>query len=164
MPESFSSKIMRWKFNFFPAYRSSGARVTYISSDFLEMRIKLALTSKTRNYVGTMFGGSMYASVDPIYMMMLIKVLGPDYVVWDKAAVIRFKKPGRSELAARFVLEPHEIDTIRALLTEHHSVDRIYNVELKDQAGVVCAEVEKTLYIRRKDHAHAFRVPRKQQS
>lgn len=155
---------MRWKFNFFPAYRSSGARVTYISSDFLEMRIKLALTSKTRNYVGTMFGGSMYAAVDPIYMMMLIKVLGPDYVVWDKAALIRFKKPGRTALTASFVLDQPEIDTIKRLLTEHHSVDRIYNVELKDQVGVVCAEVEKTLYIRHKNHSHAFRVQKKQQS
>lgn len=164
MPESFASKVMRWKFNFFPAYRSSGARVTYIASDFLEMRIRLALTSQTRNYVGTMFGGSMYASVDPIYMMMLIKVLGPQYIVWDKAAVIRFKKPGRSALEARFVLEQQEVEAIKVLLTEHHSVDRIYNVELKDQAGVVCAEVEKTLYMRRKDRSSVLNAQKKKPS
>jgi len=158
MSESFESKLMRWKFNFFPAYRSSGARLTYIASDFLEMRMELALTSKTRNYVGTMFGGSMYASVDPIYMMMLIKILGSDYVVWDKAAVIRFKKPGRSALSASFVLSRKELEEIKSLLTVHHSVDRVYNVELKDKDGTVCAEIEKTLYIRRKDHGQSFQI------
>lgn len=150
MSESFESKWMRWKFNFFPAYRSSGARLTYISSDFLEMRIELPLKRQTRNYVGTMFGGSMYASVDPIYMMMLIKNLGSDYIVWDKAANIRFKKPGKSTLHAVFKLDQNELNTIKSLAATQHSVDRIYNVELTDSTGVVHALIEKTLYIRKK--------------
>ena len=33
--------------------------------------------------------GSLYAAVDPIYMIQLIYVLGEEYVVWDKAAEIR---------------------------------------------------------------------------
>lgn len=94
MVESLRTKISRWGFNFFPAYRGTGARITYIASDWREVRIKLPLNWRTRNYVGTIYGGSMYGAADPIYMLMLIKVLGSDYVVWDKAASIRFKKPG----------------------------------------------------------------------
>jgi hypothetical protein len=82
---------------------------------------------------------------------MLIKILGPDYVVWDKAATIRFKKPGRGTLYARFVIPEEEIQTIRRRLETEPSVDRIYRVDLVDEAGVVHAEVEKTVYIRRKD-------------
>ncbi len=140
---------MRWGFNFFPAFRGTGARVTYISGDFREMRVELPLNWRTRNYVGTIFGGSLYGAVDPHYMIMLIKILGRGYIVWDKAATIRFRKPGRGKLFARFVIQEEEIATIRRLLETGNSIDRVFNVDLTDAAGVVHASVEKTIYIRR---------------
>lgn len=146
---------MRWKFNFFPAYRGTGARVTYIAGDFREVRIKLPLNWRTRNYVGTIYGGSMYGAVDPIYMVMLIKLLGRDYIVWDKAALIRFKKPGRATLYARITMDDGELETIQSLLERQPKVDRIYQLQLTDRDGVVHAEVEKTVHIRRRDIASA---------
>jgi hypothetical protein len=151
MPESFKTKAFRWGFNFFPAYRGTGARVTYIAGDWREVRIKVPLSWRTRNYVGTIYGGSMYGAVDPIYMVMLINILGPEYVVWDKAASIRFKKPGISTLSAKFVITDEEIHVIKAALAHAHSVERIYLVELVDAEGVIHASIEKTLYIRKKD-------------
>ena len=112
---------------------------------------KLPLNWRTRNYVGTIFGGSLYGAVDPFYMIMLIKLLGPEYVVWDKAAAIRFRKPGRAMLTARFVISDPELAAIRAAAAAQPSVDRTYVVELSDAAGVVHASIEKTIYIRRKD-------------
>lgn len=150
MAESFRTRLWRWGFNFFPAYRGTGAWVTYIADDWREMRIKLPLSWRTRNYVGTTFGGSLYGSVDPFYMIMLIKILGPDYVVWDKAARIRFRKPGRGTLYARFFLSEEELAAIRSELQAAPSVDRTYTVELADAAGVVHAEVEKVVYIARR--------------
>ncbi|MEO6655946.1 MAG: DUF4442 domain-containing protein [Pyrinomonadaceae bacterium] len=147
MPESFKSRRFRWFWNFFPAYRGTGGRVTYIADDFYEIRVKLPLSWRTRNYVGTIYGGSIYASIDPIYMLMLMHILGPDYVVWDKAAKIRFKKPGKDTLYVQFNLSIHEIDEIKRLAETERSIDRIYNVELKDKSGVVHAIIEKTLYI-----------------
>jgi hypothetical protein len=141
---------MRWGFNLFPAFRGTGARVTYIAGDYREVRVKLPLNWRTRNYVGTIFGGSFYGAVDPHYMIMLIKILGPGYVVWDKAATIRFKKPGRGTLYARFLISDEEIAEIRRLLETEPSIDRVYAVELKDADGVVHAVVDKTIYIRRK--------------
>jgi hypothetical protein len=151
MPESLRTKISRWGFNFFPAYRGTGARITYIASDWRKVSIKLPLSWRTRNYVGTIYGGSMYGAVDPIYMLMLIKVLGPDYVVWDKAASIRFKKPGTSTLFTKFVLTEEEIRVIKDALRSASSVERIYVVELVDTEGVVHASIEKTVYIRKKE-------------
>lgn len=150
MPESFASKIDRWKFNFFPAYRGSGARILFISEDYREIRIKIPLNWRTRNYVGTIYGGSMYAGIDPLYMVMLIKNLGKDYVVWDKSATIRFKKPGKETLFADFKLTQEELDEIKRILETEKSVDRIYIVELKDKNGQVYCLIEKTLYIARK--------------
>lgn len=150
LPESRYSRAWRWGFNFFPAYRSSGGRLIYVAPNFQEVHIQLALTLFTRNYVGTLYGGSMYSAIDPIYMLMLIRTLGPHYVVWDKAASIRFRKPGKSTLYARFVLSDLELQTVRHLAQQNPSIDRVYPVELVDGQGVVHASFEKTLYIKHK--------------
>ena len=147
MPESFKSRRFRWGFNLFPAYRGTGGRVTYIADDFREVRVKLPLNWRTRNYVGTIYGGSIYGAVDPIYMLMLMHILGKEYVVWDKAAAIRFKKPGKGTLYVDFRLDQNEIDEIKRLAETERSIDRIYNLELKDKNGVVHAFIEKTIYI-----------------
>ncbi len=151
MIESFASRRLRWGFNLYPAYRGTGARITYIADDYREVRIELPLSWRTRNYVGTIFGGSMYAAVDPVYMIMLIKTLGPGYIVWDKAASIRFRKPARTKLYAHFHMPPEELDAIRASLTPGGSIDRVYWVELTDRAGTVHAEMEKTIHIQRRE-------------
>src|SRR5579885_516411 len=151
MAESWRWRLSRWGFNLFPAYWGTGAHITYIAGDWREIRVKVPLRLRTRNYVGTIFGGSMYGAVDPIYMIMLIRCLGPDYIVWDKAATIRFKKPGRTTLYAHFALDDAELAEIRGAVETARSLDRIYTVELKDAQGVVHATIEKTLYIRRKN-------------
>ena len=150
MPESWHTRWLRWKFKFFPAWRGTGATLTYVADDFREVRVKLPLSWRTRNYVGTIFGGSLYASVDPMYMIMLIQLLGRNYVVWDKAATIRFRKPGRSTLYATFTIDDAELDAIRAATADGQPVDRVYTVDLMDADGVVHASVEKVIYIRRK--------------
>jgi len=124
--------------------------VVYIARDWKELRVEIPLSWRTRNYVGTIYGGSMYGGIDPMYMLMLIKLLGPDYIVWDKAANIRFLKPGRTTLKARFLLDDAEVESIKADLRERKSVDRVYEVELVDEGGTVYAIVEKTIYIRKK--------------
>lgn len=151
MPESFETRLVRWRFNLFPAYRGTGARVTYVAADWSDIRIELPLSWRTRNYVGTIFGGSLYGAVDPMYMIMLIRLLGRDYVVWDKAATIRFRKPGRTKLYATFSIDPSELDAIRAATAAGEPIDRTYSVDLVDREGVVHASVEKVIYVRRRD-------------
>ena len=89
---------------------------TQVASDWREVRVELPLSVRTRNYVGTIFGGSMFGAVDPFYMIMLMKNLGPGYLVWDKAASIEFLKPGRSTLRATFRLDEAELEAIRGPL------------------------------------------------
>jgi acyl-coenzyme A thioesterase PaaI-like protein len=150
MPESFRTRLVRYGFNLFPAFRGTGGWVTYIAADWCEVRLEVPLSRRTRNYVGTIFGGSMYAAVDPIYMLMLIHALGPEYVVWDKAASIRFRRPGRTTLHATFTLTPAELDGFREALRTERAVEPVYTVNLVDAEGVVHAIIEKTLHIRKK--------------
>ena len=148
MAESWRTRLTRWGFNWFPAYRGTGARIEYISADWREVRIRLPLSWRTRNYVGTIFGGSMYGAVDPIYMILLIKALGPGYEVWDKAASIRFLRPGRSTLRATFRMDDGELEAIRAEVAAAGKTERVYTVDLVDEAGTPCASCEKRLSIR----------------
>ncbi len=90
--------------NFYGPYVGAGVKLTHMSKDFREATVEMPLTLYNRNYMGTQFGGSLYAMTDPWYMLMLIKNLGPDYIVWDKSAAINFKKPGRSKVKAEFKL------------------------------------------------------------
>jgi acyl-coenzyme A thioesterase PaaI-like protein len=149
MPESLHTRAFRWLMNFWPCYRGTGGRVTHISANWSEVRVRLPLNWRTRNYVGTIFGGSLYAAVDPFFMLMLIKRLGPDFVVWDKSASIRFRKPGRGPLTALFQLEDFELEEIRRLLQDEPKVDRTYTVDLVDNHGVIHAEIQKVIHISR---------------
>ena len=151
MSESLKTRIMRWSFNLFPAYRRSGGRITFISSDIKQLRVKIPLNWKTRNYVGTIYGGCMYGAVDPIYMVMFIKLLGSGYIVWDKSATIQYASPGRSTLQARFEIEDDELEFIKSKLDREGKTDRTYQIELLDGDNKVCALIEKTLYFRNKN-------------
>jgi acyl-coenzyme A thioesterase PaaI-like protein len=147
---SITNRLRCWSFYFFACYRGTGARLRYVAPDWSEIRLDLPLSWRTRNYVGTIFGGSIYAAVDPIYMLMLIRRLGPEFVVWDKAATIQFKKPGRQTLHTRFVVNDEELAAIRTALESQRSVDRTYVVELVDGSGTICATVEKLIYVRKR--------------
>ena len=151
LPAAISNKLRCWSFYRFGCYRGTGGRLKYIAEDWSEVRVDLPLSWRTCNYVGTIFGGSIYSAVDPIYMLMLIHRLGPDFIVWDKAARIEFLKPGRETLHARFVIDDAELAAIRAALSTQRSIDRNYLVELKDATGTACARVEKIIYIRRRE-------------
>jgi len=147
--ESWRSRLLRYRFNWYPCYRRTGARLTFVADDLHEVRLKLPLNWRTRGYWGATFGGSVYGALDPVLLVMLARNLGPDYMVWDKSASIEFKRPGRSTLYATFRLDADELPRIRTELEGTARILRRYTVHLVDQRGVVHASCVKTLYIRR---------------
>ncbi|NTV11653.1 MAG: DUF4442 domain-containing protein [Zoogloea sp.] len=147
LPPVWRARLLRLGFNFHPAFRGTGGWVEYISPDISHIRVRLPLTRRTRNIVGSLYGGSLFAVTDGVHPMMLMSALGSGVVVWDKAATIRYRKPGFSTLYADFHLEPGEVKEIRSALAAHREVDRTYLVELKDRHGVVHTVVERTIYI-----------------
>ena len=140
---------MRW-INFWPPFMGAGIKVTRMDEDMRAVDVEMKLTRLNRNYVGTHYGGSLYSMADPFYMIMLIANLGREYIVWDKAATIRFKKPGKGTVRAEFRLSEAQIDGIREKLKTEAKLEPTFTVHIKDSAGQVIAEVEKLLYIRKK--------------
>jgi acyl-coenzyme A thioesterase PaaI-like protein len=135
----------------YPPYLGSGIRVDEADDDYRRVVVSMDLSFYNRNYVGTHFGGSLYSMCDPFYMLMLLKNLGPDYIVWDKAATIRFKKPGRGRVRAEFLLSKECIDEIREQADAELKVEPTFVVEVVDEEGDVVAQVDKVLYVRRKE-------------
>ncbi len=146
---TFNAAWMRRLFNVWPPFRSMGIRVADIAPDFRRVRVQLRTKLLNRNWVGTHFGGSMFAMADPFYMIMMMRNLGRDYVVWDKAASVRFLKPGRGTLEAEFSLTEEQVSLARQVADAGGRHEPTLAVELKDREGDVVARVEKTLHIRR---------------
>lgn len=136
--------------NFYAPFLGAGIKLDHVSRDYRHARVSMALTILNKNYMGTQFGGSLYAMVDPWYMLMLIKNLGPGYIVWDKAATINFRKPGTRKVFAEFTLTQGIIDEIKVQLETTVKMDKIFKVEIKDDTGKLIADVDKVLYIRKK--------------
>lgn len=141
---------MRMLLNIWPPFLGAGIRIRRLASDWKEIDVEMKLRWWNRNYVGTHYGGSLYSMADPFFMVMLIENLGKDYIVWDKAASIRFRKPGRGMVSACFRLSDEQVGEIRQALNSQEKIERVFTVEVKDQSGSVVAEVEKLLHIRRK--------------
>jgi Domain of unknown function (DUF4442) len=145
-----NSGALRRSINFWPPFLGAGIRVTHIASDMKAVDVEMKLRWWNANYVGTHFGGSLFAMTDALYMLMLMANLGRDYIVWDKAATIRYRKPGRGTARAEFRLSDSQIEEIREKLKTLPKYEPVFSVEVKDEAGVVIAEVEKLLHVRLK--------------
>ncbi|KJS31255.1 MAG: hypothetical protein VR64_12485 [Desulfatitalea sp. BRH_c12] len=136
--------------NAYPPYWATGITIRSLAADYTRMTVQMKMHWYNRNYVGTHFGGSLYAMTDPFYMLMLIQILGKSYVVWDKAAGIEFVKPGTGTLTAEFRVDRDLVDTIVTRTANGQKYLPDLSVEIKDAAGDIVARILKTLYIRKK--------------
>ena len=143
--------------NCWPPFLFTGIRVRAIADDFRYARVELGLHCYNRNYVGTQFGGSLFAMTDPFWMLLTMNALGPDYIVWDQAAAIEFLAPGRGKVSAEFRLDDAALQEIRDATTDGEKVLRWFEVEVRAADGTVVARVRKQLYVRRK-HARPVKA------
>jgi acyl-coenzyme A thioesterase PaaI-like protein len=136
--------------NFYGPFLGAGVKLEDMSKDYRYAKVTMPLRFYNKNYMGTQFGGSLYSMVDPWYMLMLIKNLGKEYIVWDKGANIRFKKPGKGKVYAEFTLSESIIQEIKSHVDVNTKMDYVFNVEIKDDQGKLICEVDKVVYIRKK--------------
>lgn len=144
--------LFRMGLNLWPCIRHSGGKVVFLAEDFSKLTVRLPLTWKTRNIVGTIYGGSMCSATDPFFMLMLLEILGPEYVVWDKGDTIRFKRPAKETLTIDFLLPPERVNEVKAVVAEKNEGVFTWTIELKGPTGIVYAEIDKVLYVATKAH------------
>lgn len=143
-------RLVRQVMNFYPPFLGAGIRVTHISDDWREVHISMRLRWYNKNAAGTHFGGSLYAMTDPILMLMLMQLLGKEYVIWDKSASIDFVKPGRGTVTAVITISEAELADIKDKIADGSKYLPEFDVKVVDEQGELVAEVKKVLYIRKK--------------
>jgi acyl-coenzyme A thioesterase PaaI-like protein len=149
--ESFKSWSFRVLMNWYPMYFGTGGKVLFWAGDSSEVHLRLRLNLWTYNAVGTIFGGSLFSAADPFYMVMLLRSLGPAYVVWDKTAHIRFKRPGKGKLYARLLITPDDLQNIRQQVQDCGHATKTFVIQWMDKDQTVYAEIERQVYIADKE-------------
>ncbi len=147
------AEALRRRLNAYAPYVGAGVSITHM--DASEIRVEMPLNERNVNLVGTHFGGSLYAMVDPHLMILLMHRLGPEYVVWDKAASIDFLRPGRGTVSSVIRVTDEEVEAIRAAARDGERHLPRWTLEIRDGDGELVATVSKTLYVRRKRETDA---------
>jgi acyl-coenzyme A thioesterase PaaI-like protein len=154
------ARVMHWGFNLFPAFRGAGGRLLWVSPDFLSMRARLKFNWRTRNIMGSVYGGSMFAVTDGPHPIMLMSALGPDYVVWDKSAQIQYRRPAYEDLYVDFSFTADEVAEIKCKLDTQPELDHTVHMQLIDLYGEVHARVQRTLYVAHRSYVEEKRRAR----
>lgn len=142
----------RFKFiNWYPPYWAAGIRVKEVNEDITRIVVEMRMGWYNRNMFGTHFGGSLYSMCDPHYVFIVMMNLGGDYIVWDRAANIRFRRATKKKVRAVFELSQEEIQRIKEEVDEAGKQTFWRSVQVKDMAGNVVAEIDKEIYVKRKD-------------
>lgn len=144
---------LRWLANIWPPFLAAGIRVREVTPDYRRVRVEMVPWGLNRNYVGTHFGGSLFAMTDPFYMLMYLNLLGSEYIVWDHSASIRYVKPGRGRVHAVFELSDEDLERVREHTRNGEKFLYDHSVEVFDREGEIVAKIDRTLYFKRKDPA-----------
>ncbi len=139
--------IYKYAFNWSPMYRRTTAKIVEVSEDLHHVKIRIKRSWKNKNYVGTIFGGSMLAATDPIYMIQLLQILGDDYVVWDKAVEAQYKSPAKSTVYGVFHFDVAEIEEIKSTIAKKGDTNVVKSMHLEDESKNIIATFEKIIYV-----------------
>ena len=146
---SYTARGLRRLLNFYGPYLGAGVKVEFIAEDFTEIRVSMRLRWYNRNAVSTHFGGSLYSMVDPHLMLMLMKLLGPDYTVWDKSAAIEFVRPGKGKVSTTIRIDGETVQQIREKVAEKRRYEPEFDIEVVDDQEKLVCRVKKILYVRK---------------
>ncbi|CDZ78374.1 hypothetical protein BN59_02684 [Legionella massiliensis] len=135
---------------FWPPFWGAGISVREFNKDYSRITVQLKMRFWNKNYVGSHYGGSLYSMTDPFYMLMLMKALGREYIVWDKFGTIRYKKPAHGKVFAEFELSSEQVKMIKQQADENEKSEPVFEIKIVDSSGTIVAEIVKTLYVKRK--------------
>jgi acyl-coenzyme A thioesterase PaaI-like protein len=146
-----SPKMMKFLLNIYPPYLGAGIKIEYIKDNWKELKVSMVLRWYNRNAVGTHFGGSLYSMTDPHIMLLLMNILGKDYIIWDKSAEIDFIKATKQKVFCTISISDEIIEEIKQQTEKNAKFLPEFILDIVDSEGNLIAKVKKVLYIRRKN-------------
>ncbi len=145
-----TARKLKFLLNIWPPFWAAGIKVIQLAKDWSYAKVRLRKYWFNRNYVNTHYGGSLFSMTDPFYMLILLHLMGKDYIVWDKKSEIKFIKPGRKDVFAEFKITPEQVADLKQQLETQDKIQPVFEVDIMDTDGVLIAKVWKTVYIARK--------------
>lgn len=143
-------KFLKRLLNIYGPYFGAGVKVDHISSDWKQIRVSMKLRWYNRNIFGIHFGGSLYSMADPHFVIMLMNLLGSNYIVLDKSATIDFLRPAKGRVFATFEIADNELEIIRAQTETKRKSLPEFTVTIVDENQKTIARINKVLYVRKK--------------
>lgn len=143
------STLLRF-IRFWPPFLGSGISVKSFNSECSSLIVQMKMRFWNKNYVGTHYGGSLYSMTDPFYMLMLMNQLGKNYIVWDKSATIRYKRPAKGTVYAHFDLSQEQIDLIKTQVETDKKAEPEFKIKIASSEGVIIAEINKIIHVSKK--------------
>jgi len=142
------SSIFKHGLNLSPMYRRTTGRIVSISDDMRQVKVRIPISYRNRNYAGSIFGGSLFSATDPICMVQFVRILGNNFIVWDKSSTIRFKRPAYQEVYAHSEIKEADLEHIKAVVKEKGETDFTMHLHITDkERTVVYSEIQKVIYI-----------------
>ncbi|NLT29103.1 MAG: DUF4442 domain-containing protein [Propionibacterium sp.] len=143
-----STTLTRWAMNGWPPFLASSIRVREISPDWRRVRVQLLRRRVTANYVGTLYGGSLYSMTDPFWMMMVRHNLPRGWTVWDKAGEIDYISPGRATVGTTFELTEEDLAEIHRQIEATGKALHWFANDIVTADGTPVARVRKQIHVR----------------
>ena len=146
----FSPKSLKRLLNLYPPYLGAGVKITHISEDWRELHVGMSLRWYNRNAVNTHFGGSLYSMIDPHLMLLLMQILGKEYLVWDKAADIEFIKASKKKVRTVIKITDKNLEDIALMTEEGEKYFPEFMLDVIDEDNELVARIKKTIYVKKK--------------
>jgi len=143
-------KRLKYVLNVYPPYLGAGIRVTHIADDWREIHVAMKLRWYNRNMGRTHFGGSLYAMAEPHFMLMLLQLLGREYIVWDKSADVEFVSPGTGTVRSVAKITDQDLMAIKENTADGRKYLPEFNLQVVDEKDKVVARIRKIIYVRKK--------------
>lgn len=139
----------------FPPYIGAGVKMEEISEDWRYARIAMKLRWYNRNALNTHFGGNLFSMADPHYILLLMNILGKEYVIWDKSTNIDFVRPGKGKVTVEFKISDQMLEDIYRNTEGGEKYLPTYELEILDESQNVVCKLQKTLYIKKRKNDRA---------
>ncbi len=143
---------LKWLLRFYPPFLFQCIWVKRVHDNFVGIDVKICKSFLNINSNRTVFGGTIFAALDPVHPLLLDQIFKSrglrNTVAWLKSAQIDYLKPGQTSLYFSVHFSTEQIDEAYSSIRRDGKVVRTFLTEVYDKNGVLCAVSHNEVYIR----------------
>lgn len=146
-----SANVLKWALRIYPPLLFQRIWVIKISKDYRSATVKVNKTLITRNYNGSVFGGTLFSAADPFYPALFHQLLtsrGFKVQLWLRSASIKYVKPAFKDVFFSAEISDDVLTETELTLNLKGRHKQPFQLEMHSREGKLCAIVHGEIYIR----------------